>query len=194
MWRAGARALASAGRLGVAEGVGSRARVVVLNDAKIAKGREGRKEVSASGVTVLEGVAESRWLVGSAWKEGIAGACARISTVDEARRIQIEIFRSWTPEERVRRGMELTQICLRARDARIREQNPGVSEEEFRRIRLEEILAASARERRLWDERCSLPRRVLLGSERSPTIGEVADLCEARIERESPAQVDSDLE
>jgi len=67
--------------------------------------------------------------------------------VNEARRIQIEIFRSWTPEERVRRGMELTQICLRARDARIREQNPGVSEEEFRQIRLREILDSIARSR-----------------------------------------------
>jgi hypothetical protein len=61
--------------------------------------------------------------------------------VNEARRRQLELFRSWSPEERLRRGLELSALCLEVRDARLRQQHPEASEEELRRLRLEEVLA-----------------------------------------------------
>ena len=60
--------------------------------------------------------------------------------MDEARRSQLELLRRWTPEERVRRGLELSALCFAARDERLRRQHPGASEEELRWIRVREIL------------------------------------------------------
>jgi hypothetical protein len=60
--------------------------------------------------------------------------------VNEARRLQLEVFRRMTPEERIYRGMLLTRAAFEARDARIRRQHPGISEDELRRVRAREIL------------------------------------------------------
>lgn len=60
--------------------------------------------------------------------------------MDEGRRRQLEVFRGWTPVERLTRGMELTALCCAARDARLRRQHPGASEEELRALRLREVL------------------------------------------------------
>ncbi len=60
--------------------------------------------------------------------------------MNEARRRQLEILRSWSPQERLRRGMELTAMCCAARDARIQRQHPRASEHELRALRLREIL------------------------------------------------------
>ncbi|MCW8141243.1 MAG: hypothetical protein KIT58_20265 [Planctomycetota bacterium] len=60
--------------------------------------------------------------------------------MDEARRVQLEVFRRWPPAERVRRGMELTRLALAARDARLRRQHPEATEEELRWIRAREAL------------------------------------------------------
>lgn len=60
--------------------------------------------------------------------------------MDEARRVQLEIFRRWTPAERLKRGMELTALARAARDARLRRQHPHATEEEFRWIRVREVL------------------------------------------------------
>lgn len=68
--------------------------------------------------------------------------------MNEARRRQLEILRRWTPEERLRRGMELTALCLSARDARLRRQHPGLSEAELRQVRVREILALDSAEAR----------------------------------------------
>jgi hypothetical protein len=68
---------------------------------------------------------------------GVAGYAAGM---DEARRIQLEIFRRWTPEERVQRGLELSALCFAARDERLRRQHPDASEEELRWIRVREVL------------------------------------------------------
>lgn len=60
--------------------------------------------------------------------------------MDPARKRQLELFRSWTPLQRLQRGMELTALACAARDARLRRQHPNASEEELRQIRLEEVL------------------------------------------------------
>ena len=61
--------------------------------------------------------------------------------MDAARVAELALFRAWTPQERLRRGMELTALCLRAREARLRRQHPGATEEELRRLRVLEALA-----------------------------------------------------
>lgn len=60
--------------------------------------------------------------------------------MNEARRVQLEIFRRWTPAERLRRGMELTRLARAARDERLRRQHPAASEDELRWIRVREVL------------------------------------------------------
>ena len=60
--------------------------------------------------------------------------------MNEARRRQLEILRSWSPEERLRRGMELTAMCCAVRDARIQRKHPEASEAELRALRLREVL------------------------------------------------------
>ena len=60
--------------------------------------------------------------------------------MNEARRVQLEIFRSWTPAERLQRGMELSAFCFAAREDRLRRQHPEASAEELREIRLREVL------------------------------------------------------
>jgi hypothetical protein len=60
--------------------------------------------------------------------------------MDEARRIQLEIFRRWTPEQRVRRGIEMSAFGFAVRDERLRRQHPDASEEELRWIRVREVL------------------------------------------------------
>ena len=51
--------------------------------------------------------------------------------MNEARRIQLETLRRWTPQARLGRGMPLTALCLAAREARLRRQHPGASEDEL---------------------------------------------------------------
>lgn len=58
--------------------------------------------------------------------------------------MQLEIFRSWTPAERLRRGMEMTQFLCRARDARLRRQHPEASEQELRELRVREVLRSKS--------------------------------------------------
>ena len=60
--------------------------------------------------------------------------------MDEARRVQIEILRSWTPAQRFAAAAKMIQLAVACRDARLRRQNPGVSEKELRRLRLEEVV------------------------------------------------------
>lgn len=60
--------------------------------------------------------------------------------MNEARRIQLELFRSWSPAQRFQRGMELSALAFAARDARLRRQHPQASEEELRWIRAREVL------------------------------------------------------
>jgi hypothetical protein len=60
--------------------------------------------------------------------------------MNEARRRQLEIFRAWTPQQRLRRGMELTALCLEAREARLRRQFPDATEKQLRQHRLAEFL------------------------------------------------------
>ena len=54
--------------------------------------------------------------------------------------MQLEIFRSWAPAERLRCGMEFSAFCFEVREARLRRQHPEASEEELRAIRLREVL------------------------------------------------------
>ena len=63
-----------------------------------------------------------------------------LRAMNEGRRRQLEIFRAWSPAQRLARGMELTALCRAARDARLRLTYPGVSEEELRLIRAREAL------------------------------------------------------
>lgn len=58
----------------------------------------------------------------------------------DVRRVQLEIFRRMTPAERLKLGMEFTSRARAARDARLRRQHPHASEEEFRWIRVREVL------------------------------------------------------
>ena len=61
----------------------------------------------------------------------------------DVRRVQLEIFRRMTPAERLKLGMEFTARARAARDARLRRQHPHVTEEEFRWIRVREVLGLS---------------------------------------------------
>ena len=65
--------------------------------------------------------------------------------MNEARRVQLEVFRSWPPGERLRRGMELTELCVAAREARLKRQHPQASPTELRALRLREVLDLSRR-------------------------------------------------
>jgi hypothetical protein len=64
-----------------------------------------------------------------------------VQQMNEARRRQLEILRNWSPQERLRRGMELTAMCCAARDSRIQRQHPQASQEELQALRLREILS-----------------------------------------------------
>lgn len=54
--------------------------------------------------------------------------------------MQLEVFRRMTPEQRLLRGLELSELVFAARDARIRRQHPDATEEELRWIRAREVL------------------------------------------------------
>lgn len=60
--------------------------------------------------------------------------------MNEGRRRQLEVLARMTPAQRLARGMELTRLCLAARDARLRRQHPAATEEELRWIRAREAL------------------------------------------------------
>ncbi|MGE3165411.1 MAG: hypothetical protein AB7O52_10940 [Planctomycetota bacterium] len=65
--------------------------------------------------------------------------------MDEARRRQIEIWKAWTPEQRLAAAGRLTQLLLDLRDARLRRDHPGATDEDLRQLRLAEALRADAR-------------------------------------------------
>ena len=60
--------------------------------------------------------------------------------MNEARRVQLEILRSWTPAQRFAAAAKMIRLAVACRDARLRRQNPGVSEKELQRLRLEEVV------------------------------------------------------
>ena len=45
----------------------------------------------------------------------------------EARRLQIEIIRSWTPEQRLEKGLQMATWAMALRRARSRESHPGAA-------------------------------------------------------------------
>ncbi|MCA8963014.1 MAG: hypothetical protein KDC38_20970, partial [Planctomycetes bacterium] len=72
--------------------------------------------------------------------------------MDEARRQQIEIIRSWTPEHRLLMAFKLHTLAVTMRNARIERQNPGATEEELRDLRCREALGLSPTDPLPWIE------------------------------------------
>lgn len=60
--------------------------------------------------------------------------------MNEARRLQLEIYRRMTPEERLGRMSQLIALGRAARDARLRRQHPQATEEELAWIRVRDVL------------------------------------------------------
>lgn len=61
--------------------------------------------------------------------------------MDEARRVQIEIWKRWTADERLAAAGRLTDLVLELRDIRLRDRYPQASEDEIVRLRLAEVMA-----------------------------------------------------
>ncbi len=53
-------------------------------------------------------------------------------THPEAEAVQIRIWRSWTPQERLQAGCQLTEFLRRRVRQAIREQHPNLSDDEVR--------------------------------------------------------------
>jgi hypothetical protein len=64
--------------------------------------------------------------------------------VDRAHEIQLEIFRSWSPERRAAVGMRLTAMALRVREERLRARFPGANDEPLGWARVREALGLPA--------------------------------------------------
>lgn len=62
--------------------------------------------------------------------------------VSEVRRLQLEIWRGMTPDEKLRIADGMILLAMEARDARIRRQNAGCSEAELVEIRNREVIAS----------------------------------------------------
>ena len=60
--------------------------------------------------------------------------------MDEGRRIQLEIWKSWTPAQRLAAAGKLSQLVMDLRDLRLRRQFPHATAEELRQLRLREVL------------------------------------------------------
>ncbi len=60
--------------------------------------------------------------------------------MNEARRLQLEVYRRMTPEERLARMSQLIALGRAARDARLRRQPPDATEEELAWIRVRDVL------------------------------------------------------
>jgi hypothetical protein len=65
--------------------------------------------------------------------------------MDDARRLQIETLRSWSPERRLLAAGGMIELARAMVDACIRRQNPGISDDELGRIRFEEAVAEGRR-------------------------------------------------
>ncbi len=60
--------------------------------------------------------------------------------MNEARRLQLEVYRRMTPEERLARMSQLIALGRAARDARLRRQHPDATDEELAWIRVRDVL------------------------------------------------------
>ena len=71
-----------------------------------------------------------------------------LDTSPEAYKIQLDIFRAMTPEQRLQRGSELTQFCKGLLADGVKQRHPEYNEEEIRlaviRIELGEKLFLQA--------------------------------------------------
>jgi hypothetical protein len=63
--------------------------------------------------------------------------------MDEGRRRQLAIWRTWTPERRFEAAMAMTMLVLELRDQRLAAQHPQATESELRSLRVEATLEAS---------------------------------------------------
>ena len=59
---------------------------------------------------------------------------------DHARMIQLRIFASWTPDQRLAAASRMTAFGFALRDRRLRARYPGASERELGYARVREIL------------------------------------------------------
>ena len=60
--------------------------------------------------------------------------------MDDARRMQIETLRAWTPDRRLRATGRMIALACAMVDARIRRQHPGISDGDLARVRFEESM------------------------------------------------------
>ena len=71
--------------------------------------------------------------------------------MDTARELQLEIFRGWTPEERLLAGFKMIGLAVSLRNARIRMKNPDANEEELSDLRCRAALDLSANDPLPWN-------------------------------------------
>jgi hypothetical protein len=62
---------------------------------------------------------------------------------DQAREMQMAIWRSWTPVQRLRALGRISSTVLALRDRCLRQAHADATEEEFRQLRIEATLASS---------------------------------------------------
>ncbi len=63
--------------------------------------------------------------------------------MDEARRMQMEVFRRMTPAQRLEQAGQMYRMVMEAWEGRIRRQHPEATPEELRAIRVREIMRFS---------------------------------------------------
>ncbi len=61
--------------------------------------------------------------------------------MNEERRLQLEVYRRMTPEQRLNRMSQLIVLGRAARDTRLRRQHPDATAEELAWIRVRDVLS-----------------------------------------------------